>query len=177
MTEHAAFIAIRSAILDAFAVYGYTAAVMVGRQPTKQLLQDNTVYLFAINEARTGVQGRQYTKTGDISDLGHVERSLVTKTVQVQAFRQHDITDPDDYTASDLCAAVRMIVDSLPFQESIRKAGVATCNTTLIREPEFVNDAGDYEKNPSFDFDMTFVREIHPITVPITTATAEAHGI
>ena len=113
MNETQAFIVARKHLVTALQGYGYDCAVQAGRQPTKQLLRDNTVYLFAISENRHGAQRRNYNPQG--GHMGHVESTLVSKTVQVQAFRKHDITDLDDYTASDLCAVVKMIISSLPY--------------------------------------------------------------
>ena len=176
MTESQAFITVRAAILNALSAYGFASTqVLAGRQPNKQLPLDNAVYLFAIGEARQGVQGRSYAPVD--GHAGHVERVPVSKTVQVQVFRKHDVMDAADPTASDLCAVVKMIVDSLPFQEAIRAAGVAAHNSTPIREPEFINDAGDYEKNPSFDFDMSFTRAIAPLTQVITDVVAETRNV
>lgn len=175
MTETQAFVVIRLELIRQLAAYGYTPSVLAGRQPNKALLRDNSVYLFPIGEARQGIQGRSYAPKGN--DAGHIERVRVSKTIQVQCFKKTNINDLDEPTASDLCAIVKMVIDSLPFQEAIRTKGVATHNSVNIREPEFINDAGDYEKNPSFDFDMSFTREIRPITPTIETVTAVTHGI
>lgn len=174
MNETQAFVAARKHLVIALQGYGYDCAVQAGRQPTKQLLRDNTVYLFAISENRHGAQRRNYSPKDD--HMGHVESTLVSKTVQVQAFRKHDITDLDDYTASDLCAVVKMIISSLPYIESVKNDGVGISNVTDIREPEFINAAGDYEKNPSFDFDLSFTRTIKPTTKPVTTISSEMQG-
>ena len=176
MTENQAFIIVRTALLNALSAYGFASTqVLAGRQPNKQLPLDDAVYLFAIGESRQGVQGRSYSPVD--GHAGHVERVPVSKTVQVQVFRKHDVMDAADPTASDLCAVVKMIVDSLPFQESIRPLGVAAHNSTPIREPEFINDAGDYEKNPSFDFDMSFTRAITPLTPVVTDVTADTRNV
>ena len=175
MNETQAFIFARQHLIAALREYGYDCAVQAGRQPTKQLLRDNTVYLFAIGESRHGVQRRNYSPHD--GHMGHVESALVSKTVQVQAFRKHDITDLSDYTASDLCAAVKMIVSSLPYIEVLQSQGVGISNVTDMREPEFINAAGDYEKNPSFDFDLSFTRTIKPTTKPVTTIKPELIGI
>jgi hypothetical protein len=175
MTENQAFVIIRLELIRQLASYGYTPSVLAGRQPSKQLLVDNSVYLFPIGETRQGVQGRTY-KPKD-GHTGHIERVQVSKTIQVQCFKNTDIQDVSALTATDLCAIVKMIIDSLPFQEAIRVRGIATHNSVPIREPEFINDNGDYEKNPSFDFDMSFTREIRPITPIIDTVTAVIHGI
>ena len=175
MNETQAFVIIRLELIKQLASYGYTPSVLAGRQPSKQLLVDNSVYLFPISETRQGVQGRTY-KPKD-GHAGHIERVQVTKTIQVQCFKKTSIDDVNELTATDLCAVVKMIIDSLPFQEAIRAKKVATHNSVPIREPEFINDDGNYEKNPSFDFDMSFTREIRPITSIIDTLTAVAHGI
>ena len=174
MTEAQAFVIIRLELIKQLALYGYTPSVLAGRQPNKQLLLDNSVYLFPISETRQGVQGRTY-KPKD-RHAGHVERVQVTKTIQVQCFKKTSTEDVNEPTATDLCAVVKMIIDSLPFQEAIRAKKVATHNSVPIREPEFINEAGDYEKNPSFDFDISFTREIRPITSIIDTVTAVTHG-
>lgn len=175
MNETQAFIVARQHLVTALREYGYDCAVQAGRQPTKQLLRDNTVYLFAISENRHGAQRRNYSPTAD--HMGHVESTLVSKTVQVQAFRKHDITDLEDYTASDLCAVVKMIISSLPYIELLQSQGVGVSNVTDMREPEFINAAGDYEKNPSFDFDLSFTRTIKPTTKPVTTISPEILGV
>ena len=180
MNETQALVIIRTHLLAALQVYGYVdTQVFAGRQPTKQTLVDNSVYLFSIGEERQATQGRHYTKLDPVQtgDVGHIERVRVRKTIQVQAFYKNDYADLQDFTATDLCATVKMIFDSLPFQEAVRLQDVATHNTTPIREPEFINDAGDYEKNPSFDFDLGFTREIKPITPAIEDLTAVANGI
>ena len=175
MNETQAFIVARQHLIAALREYGYDCSVQAGRQPTKQLLRDNTVYLFAISENRHGVQRRSYAPAAGL--MGHVESTLVSKTVQVQAFRKHDISDLDDYTASDLCAVVKMIISSLPYIELLQSQGVGVSNVVDMREPEFINAAGDYEKNPSFDFDLSFTRTIKPSTKPVINIEPELVGI
>lgn len=175
MNETQAFIVARQHLIAALREYGYDCAVQAGRQPTKQLLRDNTVYLFAISENRHGTQRRKYNPHD--GHVGHVESTLVSKTVQVQALRKHDISDLDDYTASDLCAVVKMIISSLPYIEAVKADGVGISNVTDMREPEFINAAGDYEKNPSFDFDLSFTRTIKPTTKPVIIVSPEILGV
>lgn len=176
MTEAKAFIIIRSAMLQMLDQLGYPdVSVLAGRQPTKSGRVDNSIYFFAIDEQSQAVQGRSYSPSD--SDAGHVERLAVLKTVQLQAFKNNDPLDYESYTASDLCAVAKMIVSSLPFIESIRQQGVSVSNVTNIREPEFVNEHGDYEKNPSFDFDVGFTREIKPVTPLITDISATVYPL
>src|SRR5690625_3785998 len=176
MTEAQAFITIRSAMLQMLGQLGYSdVRVLAGRQPTKAGRFDNAIYFFAIDEQSQAVQGRSYAPTD--SDAGHVERQAVLQTVQLQAFKENDPEDYEAYTASDLCAVAKMILNSLPFTETIRQQGVSVSNITNMREPEFVNEHGDYEKNPSFDFDVGFTREIKPVTPLITDISATVYPL
>lgn len=171
MKEAQAFIIIRSAMLQMLGELGYSdVRVLAGRQPTKAGRFDNAIYFFAIDEQVQAAQGRSYGGAGD--DAGHTERQAVLKTVQLQAFKEDDPEDYEAYTASDLCAVAKMILSSLTFTEAVRPQGVSISSITNIREPEFVNEHGDYEKNPSFDFDVGFTREIKPVT-PLITASSE----
>lgn len=163
MTENEAFAIIRAQMLSMLRELGYVdVRVIAGRQPNKSGRIDNSIYYFSIAENRQGIQGRRYNPNQE--DVGHNEREPVTKTVQVQAFRKLGPEDYESYTATDLCAVAKMIFGSLPFIEAVRAQGVSVSNITNIREPEFVNESGDYEKNPSFDVDVGFMRELKPIT-------------
>ena len=66
---------------------------------------------------------------------------------------------------------------SLPYIESAKADGVGISNVTDMREPEFINAAGDYEKNPSFDFDLSFTRTIKPTTKPVIIVSPEILGV
>lgn len=176
MTEAQAFIIIRSTMLQMLGQLGYAdVKVLAGRQPTKAGRFDNAIYFFAIDEQSQAVQGRSYAPNS--TDAGHVERLAVLKTVQLQAFKENDPEDYEAYTASDLCAVAKMILSSLPFTEAVRSQGVSISTITNIREPEFVNEHGDYEKNPSFDFNVGFTREIKPVTSLITDISATIYPL
>lgn len=176
MTEYQALAIIRKHLLAALVAYGYTCEVLAGRQPTRQLLKDSAVYFFPIGTSTKGAQGRSYKRT-ESDAIGHQERALLIKTIQIEAFLKRRPSDGNLYNASDLCEMVKMIVSSLPFIEALRAEGVGVSNITQIREPEFLNQSGDYEKNPSFDFDAAYTRTIKPKTPQLLGIVQEIKGI
>ena len=164
MTDNEVDIAIRKQLLFQLKEAGIDIPVKAGFQSTKQGREDNMVMFFPINENGHGWQGRHYNVQ---------ENQLSEKTYQVQAL----ITDLGNYTAGDITAIVRMIVNSLPFVTTLRKQGIGVQRATSVRQPYFVNDYGDYEQNPSFDFNVTFKRSLFPDTAAISALYPDIHRI
>ncbi|HFT1681546.1 phage gateway protein [Providencia stuartii] len=171
MTDNEVDIAIRKQLLFQLKEAGIDVSVKAGFQSTKQGREDNMVMFFSINESGHGWQGRHYNIQGN--NANHQENQLSEKTYQVQAL----ITDLGNYTAGDITAIVRMIVNSLPFVTTMRKQGIGVQRATGIRRPYFVNDHGDYEQNPSFDFNVTFKRSLFPDTAAISALYPDIHRI
>ena len=60
---------------------------------------------------------------------------------------------------------------------TLRKQGIGVQRATFVRQPYFVNDYGDYEQNPSFDFNVTFKRSLFPDTAAISALYPDIHRI
>lgn len=175
MNENKALKLFRQEMIRSLRAIGYDVAVIAGRQPTRQLILDNAIYIFPIAENQIGLQARNY-KERDGDSVGHTESVLISKTIQLQAFLKPS-AEENYRTASDLCAAAKMVAQSMQLVESLRNEKIGISRVTHIREPEFINENGDYEKNPSFDFDLTFTREIKQATKPIIGESPEIKRI
>ncbi|WP_168386019.1 phage gateway protein [Erwinia amylovora] len=171
MTDNEVYTAIRHQILAQMNDAGLSISVVAGFQSTKQGREEHSVMFFPVGEAGHGWQARNYHVHG--TDANHRETQLVEKTLQVQGLA----SDVDGLTATDLTATVRMIVNSLTFVEALKKQGVGVQRASGIRTPYFINDRGDYEQNPSFDFNVTFHREIFPNTTAVKALYLELHRI
>lgn len=171
MTDNDVDIAIRKQLLIQLKQSGIDIAVKAGFQSTKQGREDSFVMFFTIGEAPQGWQKRSYNVQD--KNANHLEEQQAEVTYQMQAF----ITQRGSYTAKDITAMVRMIVNSLPFVEALRKQGVGIQRATAIRSPYFVNDHGDYEQNPSFDFNVTFIRTLRPDTGVVSALILDIHRI
>lgn len=171
MTDNEVDIAIRKQLLFQLKEAKIEIAVKAGFQSTKQGREENMVIFFTINESGHGWQGRNYNVQG--KNANHQENQLSEKTYQVQAL----VSDLGNYTAGDITAIVRMIVNSLPFVTALRKQNIGVQRATGIRRPYFLNDQGNYEQNPSFDFNVTFTRSLFPDTAAISALYPDIHRI
>ncbi|WP_430442436.1 phage gateway protein [Providencia huaxiensis] len=171
MTDNDIDIAIRKQLLFQLKEVGIDIPVKAGFQSTKQGREDNMVMFFPINENGHGWQGRNYNIQGN--NANHQENQLSEKTYQVQAL----ITTLGNCTAGDMTAIVRMIVNSLPFVTALRKQNIGVQRATGIRRPYFLNDQGNYEQNPSFDFNVTFTRSLFPDTAAVSALYPDIHRI
>lgn len=171
MTDNEVDIAIRKQLLFQLKEAKIEIAVKAGFQSTKQGREENMVMFFPINENGHGWQGRNYNVQG--KNANHQENQLSEKTYQVQAL----VSDLGNYTAGDMTAIARMIVNSLPFVTALRKQNMGVQRATGIRRPYFLNDQGNYEQNPSFDFNVTFTRSLFPDTAAISALYPDIYRI
>jgi hypothetical protein len=170
MTDKQVYIAIRAQLLKQLTEVGIVIPVIAGFQSTKQGREDCFVMYFPIMENATGWQGRNYQVAGQ--DAHHRETQLVEKTLQVQA-----VGEFEQYTAGDITATVRMIMNSLPFVEALRKQGIGIQRAGNLRMPFLVNDQGNYELSPSFDINITHSRDIKPNTATVSALYPDIHRI
>ncbi len=171
MTDNEVDIVIRKQLLFQLKEAKIEIAVKAGFQSTKQGREENMVIFFSIDEHGHGWQSRKYNVQGGKAD--HQENQLSEKMYQFQAL----ITDFGHYTAGDITAIVRMITNSLPFVEALRKQGVGIQRASTIRRPYFLNDHGNYEQNPSFDLIVSFTRTLFPDTAAISALYPDIYRI
>lgn len=171
MTDNEVNAALRKQIVKQLTEQNIQVPVIAGYQSKKAGRENNFVMFFNVVEGGHGWQGRRYNPIDD--NANHVEVQKAEKTIQVQGF----CDDSSGLTALDLTATVRMIVNSLPFVEALKKSGVGIQRASAVRTPFFENDRGDYEMNPSFDFKVTFDRSIKPKTSVIRVITPQIKQI
>ncbi|WP_237386224.1 phage gateway protein [Xenorhabdus sp. Sc-CR9] len=170
MTDNEVYIAIRAQLLKQLNEAGIAVPVVAGFQSTKQGREDSFVMFFPIEEAAQGWQGRNYHVVG--RDANHRETQWVEKTLQVQG-----VGTVQALTANDITATVRMMVNSLPFVEALRKQHIGVQRAGNLRTPFFINDQGNYEMSPSFDVKITHSREIKPNTAAVNALYPDIYRI
>ena len=171
MTDNEVDIALRKQLLFQLKEAGIDIHVKAGFQSTKQGREENMVMFFPIDEHGHGWQGRKYNVQGEKAN--HQETQMSEKTYQFQAL----IDNLGSYTAGDITALVRMIVNSLPFVEALKKQGIGIQRASTIRRPYFLNEKGNYEQNPSFDLTVSFPRILSPDTAAISALYPDIHRI
>ncbi|MDE1497434.1 hypothetical protein KKJ25_21715 [Xenorhabdus bovienii] len=170
MTDNEVYVVIRQQLLKQLSEANITIPVVAGFQSTKQGREASFVMFFPIEEAAHGWQGRNYHIVG--RDANHRETQLVEKTLQVQCVGTHGT-----FTANDITATVRMIINSLPFVEALRKQGIGVQRAGNLRTPFFINDQGNYEMSPSFDVKITHPRVITPNTAAVNALYPDIYRI
>ncbi|KMJ46897.1 phage related-protein [Xenorhabdus khoisanae] len=170
MTDKQIYAAIRAQLLKQLGEVGIAVPVIAGFQSTKQGREERFVMFFPVSENAHGWQGRHYRIIGN--NANHQETQLVEKTLQVQA-----VGEFEQYTAGDITATVRMIMNSLPFVEALHKQRIGVQRAGSLRMPFFINDQGNYEMSPSFDITLTHSRDIKPNTAAVSVLFPDIYRI
>lgn len=138
--------------------HGITTGVKAGFFPENHISGEDFIAFYPVGETPAGWQKRSYAVRGQ--NANHTESQITEKKYRVQGF----ITESQTHTAGDIVAAVRMIVNSLPFTEALNKQGAGVQRAGAIRVLYLADDQGHYRQAPSFDFNVTFTRTLRPET-------------
>lgn len=104
-------------------------------------------------------------------DAGMVlrETQAYETTLQCQGLWRQPVGTPGR-TVRDLTNLAAAIVQGDAFMGRLQALGVGVLRVTTVRELNFVNDQGDYEQAPSFDFTLTH-EQVTLTKVPEITGT------
>lgn len=155
-------IAVRAALLQLLAAQGKTGVrVVQSNQPTDQgRVSDPVIYYFALPENLYGWQGRSEKFNVATQVMTRTEKQWVRSSFQVGALAPEDPNDLTKPTAKDLTRLAAMLVGSAGFRELLRASKIGLERVTQIRNLPFVNDKGQFEYSPSFDFTVTWQQSI-----------------
>lgn len=182
MLDNELIVLFRGVILAGLAERGLTDVVVKqANQPTQQGANTGrTVYFFKLDDVRYGTpHSNAYFDTAEQKEkLRYVQ--VYETTFQIEALVRQIPQEPVDimqYTASDLVNVVAEILQSDSAIQSFIDADVGILRITNIRNTYFVDDRGQHEAVPSFDFTLThkqiYVKEIGKIDRTITTTIYE----
>lgn len=147
---------IRAQIIAGLSRLSVTASVIGNNQPTTQgRTTTATLYFSAINEQRYGWQYSRTTYDPEVMELEREEAQWLRTTYQVTALAPQDPTNLSLPTPKDLLRAASIIINGQSFIQELTKHGVGVERVTDLRNPFFVNDQGQFEASPSFDFTVT----------------------
>lgn len=127
---------------------------------TQGRIPDPAIY-YALGDATpVGAQGRSY-KYDNVTDTGAtIEHQWYRSTFTIAGLSEDDPTDLTRPTAADLTSLCLMLVKSQAFVTALATVQVGLETPAAIRNPKFLNDQGQFEDNPSFDFTVTHQRRI-----------------
>lgn len=158
---------LRAEIISGLSRMGVTAAVIANQQPTTQgRTTTATLYFSPISEQRYGWQYSSSKLTPEleldfvreyysVQKLQREEAQWLRTTYQVVALAPQDPRDLSLPTAKDILRSASIIMGGQSFVQALMRDGVGIERITDIRNPYFVNDNGQFEASPSFDFTVT----------------------
>lgn len=157
--------------------YGVTIPVKQGYQPTSQGRVTRCVYFWLLADTPEGWQYRNHITDRESLQVRTKETQVMASSFQVGALIPDDPTKPDELTAKDVTVICRQIVQSQPFVTALSNAGVGVRRASDIRNPQFVNELGNYEYEPSFDFTVTHKQVIIQLTDSIESVEFNLHRV
>ena len=156
MTDNQLTKLLRDKLLAGLARLGLTAEVLANQQPTMQgRTTTATLYFSAISENRYGWQYSRTSYDPETMEIEREEAQWLRTTYQVTALAPQDPRNLLLPTAKDLLRAASIIIGGQSFTQALTKDGVGVERVTELRNPYFVNDQGQFEASPSFDFTVT----------------------
>lgn len=130
-------------------------------------------YWYPLSQIDRGFQGRKYNVKDN--DAGHTEHQIIEQPIKIMSY----VADPlkEKTTAFNLSEKARMIVNSLPFIEHLKKMGIEVTRPSQLTALKIVNDSDNYEDEVSFQFSIIYTRSIKFNTGVIVENEIETHLI
>jgi hypothetical protein len=146
-------------IINGLSALNIDANVLLNYQPTKQGINENTVYFFNIGDTDIGFTGRNSTYDKELNKLIYKELQVSETTFQINTILKQDIENLT-ITAKDLCKYVKMILQSTETINILKENNLEILRINNIVNTSFINSADNYQYNPSFDFVIIHTQEL-----------------
>jgi hypothetical protein len=155
--------------------YGYTTAtVLQGNQPTKQGTDtEPSVHFYKIGDKRIGHPQRKSTWNDLMSVMTDTDIQIMEATWQISTL----VRQPNTYTASDLANVVAMIMQTSKFIEALKASGVGILRIGEVRNPYLQDDRDQYQASPSFDFIISYSRNLSLVGAKIDAIEFDAKRV
>lgn len=164
MTDNSLIALFGNALLSGFTDIGISVNLVQAYEPTNQGANSAaTVYFQKLLNKRYGFTGRNSRWDTLTNTMIYDETQVIETTFQINALVRQNPSSLS-YTASDIVNFAAAIMSSSKMIRTLQAAGVGIYRITEIRNPYFVDDRGQYEASPSFDFTLSHNQDI------ITTA-------
>jgi hypothetical protein len=155
-------------ILNAgFTAQGLTVTVRQSFQPTKQGIYNGAQVFFTnVSDIEYGYLKRKDVYDAALGYFVHTETQKYESTFQVNALCIQDPANINSLTAKDYASLASRIIKSDYSRSVLMASNVGILRVTAVRNPQFVDDKDRFEASPSFDFTLTYNRDLN-FTVPV----------
>ena len=179
LTDNALIALIFSTVATLAPNYGIGSVIYKQNyQPTQQGTNTApTAYLHKISDALTGSPKVNYLVNGD-GTISTTEYQQIETLFQWSALAIQDPANVNQQTAADILMALSAMMQGQKFIQIIEAQNVGILKITQIRNPNFVDDKGRNEYNPTFDFTLTHKQfYTMPAEQPIGTIKTDIYPI
>ena len=156
----------RPIIRDGLLAQNYpNVKILQSNQPTQQgVTTTPTLYFFKVMDHLRGSPQRKDVYDSSIQAMRHTDVQVYETTFQISALVTQDPADTNQITASDLVNVVAAILQSDYAIAQLLTQNVQILKIMDVRNPYFVDDRDRFESFASFDFILTYERNLRSTT-------------
>ena len=125
------------------------------------------LYFHKISTHRYGFPGRKDVYNAHTQTFDHTESIWRTPTFQVDGLSTQNPASLNQLTASDIVEQAADVLQLSITINRLRVHNIGIDRITTIREHYFNNDRDRFQQSPSFDFTLSYRREIASIVQPV----------
>lgn len=170
MTDNQLFALVRTAVLAGLAAREMTGwKVARSFQPTQQGANTApTVYLFKLLDKRVGSPWTHYEYNEELMRMDATDERVYLTTFQASVLMD-ETTDPEALTPGDAAVEVAAILQSDEALAALRAECVGIVRVGDVVNSYNVNDRGQFQASPSFDFVLSHKRRRESVTPHATS--------
>lgn len=157
MRDNEIIIAVRAAVLARLAARGVVVEdVKQAQQPTQQGAPAAAcIFMQKVSDVRYGSPQRAEIWNQETDQFDHVESAQLESVWQFSALAPQDPADDAELTTADYLKATAFALQSDVVLSALRSAGLGVLRIRDIRTGYTVDDAGQFQANPTFDVTFT----------------------
>lgn len=139
--------------------YGYPVIIKQSYQPTEQGSDSEPQLFFTkVGDKRLGHPQRKSVWDTLLGKQIDTDTQLMEATYQLTALVRQ--TPTSEKTASDYAHTAAMLMSGSEFLLALKAGGVGLLRITEVRNPYMKDDRDQFQASPSFDFTLSFNRDI-----------------
>lgn len=132
------------------------APILQAYQPQDQgTPSEPNAFIYKIGDHRLGAPDRKDCYNSETGIMTHIETEDYETTFQMSAISKQYAAKTGQLTSSDILNKIAYCLQSDYALQAFQAANVGIYNILDVRNTYFLNDRGQHQAQPSFDFTMT----------------------
>ncbi len=163
-------------ILEAGFVAMSLPSVVVAQnyQPTPQGIENApTIYIHKLSAGRYGYPGQKSVYNAGDDDFDTTDSIWRLPSFQISGLSVQDPSNISMLTASDIVETAADILQFPSTRQTLSSSDIGIFRIKNVREVYFSDDRDRYEQEPSFDFELSYLKTFTSKTPRVTAQRAE----